>query len=162
MPFDKVYTELICFVWMSSRSMLAVSPRRYNFLSILFTWTHYNLLIRTQIHSMWNPVALPFLTGYVECSGTCWVPARSQWLRLWRWKCSFQLGVSYRICWCLFFFFHFFVQLQWALLKLVMLVPGTKRYPFHSTTSQFVMSFVASLQPTSLSLCTMKFSKGDC
>lgn len=47
------------------------------------------------IHWLSNPVHLAFFCeGYVECRSARWVSSRPQRLRLWRWKCSFQLGVS--------------------------------------------------------------------
>lgn len=63
-----------------------------------------NMLTCINISQMLNPVHLPFFTGYVECCSSCWVSPRSQRLWLWRWKCSFQLGVSCSTWWL----FHFF------------------------------------------------------
>ena len=61
-------------------------------------------------------VPLPLLTGDVECSGSRRVSPRPQWLRLWSWKCPFQLGVSYRICDCfLSSFFGKLNELFWNL-----------------------------------------------
>ena len=156
MVFDRAFIELSFTVFQVN---VGCVPKKVQFSFHLccnrqsLTWDVRIFLICMKIHAMSNLATLPLLTGYVECSSSCWVSSWSQWLRLWRWKCSFQLGVSCICCFCSLFFF-FFWQPQWALLKPAGCFSGTKCYPFQSTTSRPIVSFVASLQPTSLSLWT--------
>ncbi len=96
------------------------------------------LTIQIKFHVMWNPAPLLFFTGYVECCRSCRVSPWSQWLRLWRGKCSFYLGVSYSVCWCLF---HFLLKTQWALLKPVLAVPGADHYQW----CRFLVRWACSL-----------------
>lgn len=72
------------------------------------------------MHEKWQCLSFFFShTGNVECSSSCRVSTWSQRLWLWDWKCPLQLGVGFKISW--FLISLPFVQLQWALWKIVWL-----------------------------------------